>query len=116
MGDDLDGGAQVVAPALPVQHGPVDLAGGDGGIAAEVLIHEPLVVAQVQVGLGAVLGDEHLAMLVGAHGAGVHVDIGVEFLVAHPDAPLLQQPSQGCRADALAQAGHHAASHEYEFC
>ena len=116
VGNDLHRGAQIVAPALPVQHGPPDLAGGDGAVAGQVLVHEPFVMPQVQVRFRAVVGDEHLAVLVGAHGAGVHVDIGVELLVAHPDAPLLQQPSQGCRADALAQAGHHTAGHEYEFC
>ena len=70
---------------------------------------------QVQVRLRAVVGDEDLPVLIGAHGAGVHVDIGVELLVAHPDAPLLQQPSQGRRADALSQAGHHAAGDKNEF-
>ena len=115
VGDDLDGGAQVVPPALPVQHGPVDFAGGNGAVAAEVLVHEALVVPQVQVGFRAVLGDEDLAVLVRAHGAGVHVDIGVEFLVPHPDAPLLQEPPQGGRADALAQARDHAAGDKYVF-
>ena len=115
VGDDLHRGAQVVAPALPVQHGPVDLAGGHGAVAGEVLVHEPLVVAQVQVRLGSVLGDEHLAVLIGTHSPRVHIDIGVELLVPHPDAPLLQKPPQGGRADPLAQAGDHAAGNEYEF-
>ena len=115
VGDDLHRGAQVVAPALPVQHGPVDLAGGHGAVAGEVLVHEPLVVAQVQVRLGPVLGDEHLAVLIGTHSPRVHIDIGVELLVPHPDAPLLQKPPQGGRADPLAQAGDHAAGNEYKF-
>ena len=116
MGNDLDRGAQIVAPALPVQYGPVYLTGGNGAVAAEVLVYKTLVVAQIQVCLGAVLGNEHFPVLVGTHGARVHIDIGVELLIAHPDAPLLQQPSQRCRADAFSQAGHHAAGHEYEFC
>ena len=86
-----------------------------GAVAGEVLVHEPLVVAQVQVRLGAVLGDEHLAVLIGTHSPRVHIDIGVELLVPHPDAPLLQKPPQGGRADPLAQAGDHAAGNEYEF-
>ena len=116
VGDDLDRGAQIVAPALPVQHGPPDLAGGNGAVLRQILVHKPLVVPQVQVGLSAVLGDEHLTVLVGTHGAGVHIDIGVELLVADPDAPLLQQTAQGRRADALTQAGDHAAGDEYELC
>ena len=115
MGDDLDRSAQIVAPALPVQNGPVDLAGGDGGVAGEVLVHEPLIVTQIQIRLGAVVGDKDFSVLIGAHGAGVHIDIGVELLVAHPQAPLLEQTAQGCGADALAQSGDHAAGDEYEF-
>ena len=36
--------------------------------------------AQVQVGFRPILGDVHLPVLVGAHGAGVHVDVGVQLL------------------------------------
>ena len=50
---------------------------------SEVLVDEPLVVAEVEVGLAAVLGDEDLAVLAGVHGAGVDVDVGVEL--AHGD-------------------------------
>ena len=89
VGDDLHGGAQVVAPPLPVQNRPVDLAGGHGAVAGQVLVHEPLIVAQVQIRLRAVVGDEHLAVLIGAHGARVHVDIGIQLLVSHPHTPLL---------------------------
>ena len=94
VGDDLHGAAQERALALTVQQVPVDPPRGHGAAARQALVHEALVVAQVQVGLGAVVGDKDLAVLIGAHGAGVHVQIGVKFLVAHPQAPLLQQPSQ----------------------
>src|SRR5205807_5530613 len=40
---------------------------------------ETLVVAQIEVGLGAVLGDEHLPVLEGAHRAGIDVDVRVEL-------------------------------------
>ena len=43
-------------------------------------VGEALVVAEVEVGLGAVLGDEHLAVLVGRHRPGVDVDVRVELL------------------------------------
>ena len=88
MGNDLNCGAQVVPPALTVQYRPVDLAGGDGAVAGEILVYKPLVVAQVQICLGAVLGDKDLSMLIGTHGAGVYINIGIKFLVSHPDAPL----------------------------
>ena len=39
--------------------------------------------AEVEVGLGAVVGDEHLAVLIRAHGAGIDVEIRIEL--AQPD-------------------------------
>ena len=116
VGDDLNGAAKIVAGALPVEDVPVDLAGGDGGIEGQVFIDEPLVVAQVQVGLGSVVGDEDLAVLIGAHGARVHIEIGVQLLHLHPQAPLLEQTAQRGRRDPLAQAGDHAAGDENKLC
>ena len=78
--DRLDRAAQEVSPALPGQHGLVDLAGGDGAAAGQIGVQEAFVVAQVQVGLGAIGGDEDLAVLVGGHGAGVNVEVGIELL------------------------------------
>ena len=46
---------------------------------------------QIEVGLGAVVGDEHLAVL-GRHRAGVDVDVGVELQDAHPQASGLEVP------------------------
>ena len=46
---------------------------------AIVDVHEALVVAEIEVGLGAVLGDEDLAVLERAHGARIHVDVGIEL-------------------------------------
>jgi hypothetical protein len=35
--------------------------------------------ALIEVGLGAVVGDEHFAMLKRAHGAGIHVDVRIQL-------------------------------------
>ena len=77
--DDLDRAAEVVpAPLLGDDRG-VDAAGRDVGALGQVLVDEPLVVAEVQVRLGAVVGDEDLAVLVRRHGPRVHVDVRVEL-------------------------------------
>ena len=115
VGDDLDGAPQVVPRPLPVEDVPVDLARGHRGGPRQVLVNEPLVVAQVQVGLRPVVGDEHLPVLIGAHGARVHVQIGVQLLDLHPQPPLLQQTAQRGRRNALAQAGYHAAGDKNVF-
>ena len=48
----------------------------------------------VEIGLGAVLGDEHLAVLKRAHGAGIDVEIGIELLRLHPQPARFQQPPE----------------------
>ena len=85
--DHLHGLAEVVAAPLGVEDRLVDRAGGGVGVLGEPLVDEALVVAEVEVGLAAVVGDEHLAVLEGVHGAGVDVDVRVELLHRRPGSP-----------------------------
>ena len=87
MRDDLDRAAEVVAAALLGDDGLVDAAGGDVGELGQVLVDEALVVTQVEVGLGAVVGDEDLAVLVRRHRARIHVDVRIELEDARPRDP-----------------------------
>ena len=57
----------------------------------------------VQVGLGAVLGDEDLAVLEGAHRPGVDVDVRVELLHLDLEAARFQQAAERGCGDALAE-------------
>jgi hypothetical protein len=59
----------------------------------QVLVDEPLVVAEVEVGLAPVVGDEHLAVLERVHGAGVDVDVGVELLQGDAQSAGLEETS-----------------------
>ncbi len=60
---------------------------------------EAFVVAKVQIGFRAIVGDKHLAMFKGRHRAGVDVQIGVKLAQAHRIAARLQQCTQsgGCK-------------------
>ena len=110
--DHLHGAAEEVARALAADEALVDGAGGEVGVAREVLVDEALVVAEVEVGLVAVLGDEDLAVLERAHRARVHVEVGVGLL--HHDlvaACLEEAPERGSR-DSLAQGRDDAAGDE----
>ena len=100
--DHLHRGAQVVAAALLADHVLVDPAGGDGVLAAQARAHEALVVAQVQVGLGAVVGDVHLAVLERAHGARVDVDVGVQLHHRDLQATCFEDGRKRSGGDALA--------------
>ncbi len=76
---------------------------------------EALVVAKVEVGLGAVFGDEHLAVLEGAHRARVDVDVGVELEVGDLDAAGFENGPQRRGGDAFAQRGHDTTCNENVF-
>ena len=111
---DLDGRAEVVAAALAADDGVVDPAGGDVRGAARVRVGEALVVAEVEVGLGAVLGDEHLAVLVRRHRPGIDVDVRVELLQLDVEPARDEQPpDRGC-GDSLAERGDDPAGDEDE--
>ena len=112
MGNDLDRRAQILSPALLVQHIPVNLAGGQVGILVQVFVDKPLIVAQIQICLRTVLGDVDFSVLVRTHGTRIDVDIRVQLLGCHFQAPGLQQPAQGGSRNALAQAGNHAAGYK----
>ena len=75
---------------------------------------EALVVAEVEVGLGAVVGDEDLAVLERAHRARVDVEVRVELDEGDLEAARLEDRRQRCRRDALAERGHHTAGDEDE--
>ena len=80
---------------MPPRGDVVGLAGGTPG--------EALVMAEVEIGLGAVVGDEHLAVLIGAHGPRIDVEIGVELAQAHAEPPGLQQRAERRRGQPLAE-------------
>ncbi len=84
--DDLHGAAEVIAAALLADHALVDLAGREVVAPAHLHVGEALVVAEVEVGLGAVLGDEDLAVLERTHRSRIDVDVRVELEVGDADA------------------------------
>jgi hypothetical protein len=84
--DDLHGLAEVLAAPLLLDHRLVDLAGGEVVALAHLGAGEALVMAQVEVGFGAVFGDEDLAVLERAHRARIDVDVGIELEVGDLDA------------------------------
>jgi hypothetical protein len=93
MRDDLYRRAQVVAPTLLVDDRLVDAPCCEVRVARAVHIQKPLVVPQVQVGLCAVVGDEHLAMLVRVHRARVDINVGIHFEGGNGIAPAAQEPA-----------------------
>ena len=110
--DHLDGGAEIVAAPFLGENVLIDAPGGDvvglgGGTSGEALV-----VAEVEVGLCAVVGHEHLAVLVRRHRSGIEIEIGIEL--AQPDlvATRLQQRAERRRSQTFSERGNHAAGDE----
>ena len=82
----------------------------------QILVDEPLIMTEVEIGLGAVLGDIDLAVLVRTHRAGIDVDIGVELLGGDLQPARFQKSAERRGGDSLAESRYHTACHEYIFC
>ncbi len=113
--DHLHRLAEILAAPLLLDHRLVDLAGGEVVALAHLGAGEALVVAEVEVGLGAVLGDEHFAVLERRHRAGIDVDVGIELEVGYLDAARFEDRPEAGGGDALAQTGHDTTRYEDVF-
>ena len=113
--NDLDGLAQIIAAPFLVQNGLINLAAGQVVHAGELDVGEALVMAEVQVGFRAVVQHIDLAVLVRVHGAGIDVEIGIEFLQRDFQAAVFQQGAEGGGRQAFAQRTDHAARDKNKF-
>src|SRR4051812_20053377 len=116
MRDDLHRAAEVVAAALFLDHRLVDLAGGEVVPPTHLRALEALVVPEVEVGLGAVFGHEHLAVLERRHRPGIDVDVRVQLDVGDADVARLEDRGEGSGSDSLPQGGHYTACYEDILC
>jgi hypothetical protein len=112
--DHLHGRAEIVAAALLRDHVRVDAPGGDVVALPRRHAREALVVPEVEVGLGAIVGDVDLAVLVGRHRPGIDVQVGIELAQADLEAARLEERAERRGGKALAERGDHAAGYEDE--
>ena len=103
MWDDLDGLAQVGALAFLGDDGVINLARSHIVGLGRVYAQETLIVAQVEVRLGAVFRDIALAVFVRVERTGIDVDVGIEFLDGDAQAACLQELGQRGRDDAFSE-------------
>ncbi len=100
--DDLHRGTEVIAATLLGDHAAVDAAGREVAVAASDGADESLVVAKVEVGLGAIRGDEHLAVLKRTHRTGIDVEVRVQLDHADLETARFEYGAEGGRRNALA--------------
>jgi hypothetical protein len=115
MRDHLDGVTEVFTSAFFGDHRRIHLAGGHIRRTGQVAVEKAFVVPDVEVGLGAVLGDENLAVLKRVHGARVDVEVRVELLHRHLQPARGQKLPEATRGQSLAERRHDAAADEEMF-
>ncbi len=103
MRNDLDRRAEIVAAPFLVDDVLIDAPGGDIVLLGRGTAGEALVVPEIEIGLGAVVGDEDLAMLIGGHRPRIDVEIGVELAKPNRIAAGLQKRAENRRRQALAK-------------
>ena len=99
----LHGFAQVVAAPLFGDDLLVNSSGSPVVVARKFGVGEALVVAKVEIGFGAVVGDENLAMLEGRHRSRIDVQIRVKLHQVDLQPAALKQAADGGRRQSLAQ-------------
>src|SRR6185369_11061146 len=80
----LDRTTQIIAAALLGNDRKIYLPGRKIALFGKNGTRKALVMPQVKIGFGAVIGNKDLAMLKGGHGPGVNIDIGVQLLHRYP--------------------------------
>ena len=101
--NDLNRLAQELPFALLFDDGEVDLPRRRVVVFRQPDVGEPLVVPEVQVGLGPVVGDVNLAVLERAHRARIDVDVGIELEEIDADPARLEQGPDGSAGQSLSQ-------------
>ncbi len=110
--DHLHGAAQIAALALLLDHLAVDAARGDIVGLARRDAGEALIMAQIEIGLRAVIGDIDLAMLERAHRARIDIQIGIELAQTDLVAARLKQRAEGGGRQTFSEGRDHAAGDE----
>src|SRR5271154_3767507 len=73
------------------------------------------VVPQVQIRFGAIIRNKNFAMLIGRHGAGINVQVGIALLEGNFKSAAFEQAGHGGRRYAFAERRNHATRHKHIF-
>ena len=115
MRDYLNSPSEELAAPLALYHRLVYLAAGKVAAPRQILVHEALVVPEIEIGLGPIFRHEHLAMLAGVHRAGVDVYVGIELDDHDAQTAALKQAADRSAGDALSHPRNYAAGYEDVF-
>jgi len=115
MRNYLDSFTEVIAAAFLGENGFVDAAAGPVIVAGKLDVGKAFVVAEVQVGFGSIVSDKDFAVLIRAHGAGIHVQIRVTFLDGDFKAATFEETADRRCRYALAERRNNTAGYKNIF-
>ena len=101
--NNLNCSTEVFAAAFFFNHGQINLTGCVVGITIQNARGEAFVMAEVEVGFGAVIQHINFAVLKGTHGARIDVEVRIELLHADFQSAAFEQHTDGRRSQSLAQ-------------
>src|SRR6267154_2250493 len=107
--------SKITAAALFSNYRKINAPGGPVVRLRKMSMGEALVMAKVQISLGAVIGDENFAVLERRHCARVDIEIRIEFDQRHSHAARFEQRSDRRRRQAFTQTRNHATCYENIF-
>src|SRR5690606_12008248 len=97
--NDLHGCTEIIAATFLLDDVQVNTAGGKIVGAPGAHPHKTLVMTEVEIGLGAIMGDEHFTVLERAHRAGIDVDVWVKLDHSYPQAAGFKNGAKRGRGD-----------------
>ena len=103
MGNDLDSLAEIIAAAFLGEDSFVDAAGGPVIVTRKLGVGEALVVAEIEIGLCAIFGDENFPVLERSHGAGVDVKVRIALLQGDFKTATFEETADGGGSYAFSQ-------------
>ena len=95
MRNNLHGRTEKISATLGGQDILINAAGGDVVFLAAGHTCEAFIMAEVEVRFGTVISDENFTVLIGAHCAGIDIQVGVQLLQPDFIAPFLQKCPKG---------------------
>ena len=102
MRNHLHRAAKIIAAPFLVDDALVNLAGGEVVRFFHLHRDEALVMAEIEIGFCAVIGDEYFTVLERRHRAGIDVDVRIELHHRDFDAARFKNRGERCGGDPFA--------------
>src|SRR5215813_12095945 len=102
MGNDLNSATQIFSPAFFSNYRSIDLTSCHIISLMSRLIGKALIMSQIEIGLGTIISDKDLAMLIGGHCTRININVGIELHERDGNPTVFEETSQRGNANTFA--------------